>query len=375
MAELEDEFLRKAQFKPYLWWRYIDDIFFLWQLGEEKLKSFIDNINKMHPTIKFTADWSKTSINFLDVTVSIAEGVIETDLYVKPTYRHQYLLSSSCHPFYRKKGVPYSQVLRLNRISSNNEFFDKRFNGLDKYLLEKGYSEKMVRKEILQTRAIPRDALLEKVNNQEKQNKITFNIACHPVFGDVRKIFEELHVILASDDGHKKVFPEVPMIGFKNNKNLKAHLVRSQLPDLDEVGRSKPCGGKRPPCHLCENMKDTCTFKSKHLNEVHKINKKYNCNSKMAVYLIECESNVVSNILTVQKQSLDLGQITMSTQNKRFHEHYCSDRHNDIQDWVITLIDSTDTLKELRRKELYWMYKLKTFAPYNLKESDVYEAL
>ena len=101
------------------------------------------------------------------------------------------------------------------------------------------------------------------------------------------------------------------MTGFKNNKNFKARLVRSQLPDTDEVGRSKPCGGKRPPCHLCENMKDTCTFKSKHLNEVHKINKKYNCNSKMAVYLIECESNVVSNILTVQKQSLDLGQITI----------------------------------------------------------------
>ena len=78
-------------------------------------------------------------------------------------------------------------------------------------------------------------------------------------------------MILASDDGHKKVFPDVPMIGFKINKNLKAHLVRSQLANLDEVGRSKPCRGKRPPCHLCENMKDTCTFKSKHLNEVHKL--------------------------------------------------------------------------------------------------------
>ena len=79
------------------------------------------------------------------------------------------------------------------------------------------------------------------------------------------------------------------MIGFKISNNLKAHLVRSKLPDLDEVGRSKPCRGKRFPCHLCENMKETCTFKSKHLNRVHKINKKYNCNSKMAVYLIQCE--------------------------------------------------------------------------------------
>ena len=100
----------------------------------------------------------------------------------------------------------------------------------------------MVREEILRARAILRDALSEKVNIQDKQNKITSNITYRPVFLDARKILEELHVVLASDNGHKKVFPDVPLVGFKNNKNLKAHLVRSQLPDLDEVGRSKPCG-------------------------------------------------------------------------------------------------------------------------------------
>ena len=48
-------------------------------------------------------------------------------------------------------------------------------------------------------------------------------IYIYPVFRDVRKILEELHVILASDDGHKKVFPDVPIICFKINENLKAH--------------------------------------------------------------------------------------------------------------------------------------------------------
>ena len=76
----------------------------------------------------------------------------------------------------------------------------------------------MIRKEILRARAIPRDAILEKVNNQKKQKKITFSITYHPVFRNVRKILEELHVILASDDGHKKVFPDVPMIPFKLRK-------------------------------------------------------------------------------------------------------------------------------------------------------------
>ena len=46
-----------------------------------------------------------------------------------------------------------------------------------------------------------------------------------------------------------------------------------------------------------------------------------------------------------------------------FHEHYCSDRHND---WVITLIDTAATLKELMWKELYWIYKLKIYAQYGL---------
>ena len=64
MAKLDEKILRKAEFKLYLWWRCIDDIFFLWEHGEEKLKSFIENINKMHPTIKFSVDWSKTSIFF-----------------------------------------------------------------------------------------------------------------------------------------------------------------------------------------------------------------------------------------------------------------------------------------------------------------------
>ena len=93
----------------------------------------------MHPTIKFMADRSKTSINFLDVTVSITEGTIETDLYIKPTDSHQYLLSSSCYLFYCKKGIPYSQALRLNRICSNNIFFDKSCSDLNKYLIINTY--------------------------------------------------------------------------------------------------------------------------------------------------------------------------------------------------------------------------------------------
>ena len=77
---------------------------YIFRLGAWRKKlSFIDNINKMHPSIKFTADWSKTLISFLHVTVSIAEDIIETDLYVKPNDSHQYLLPFCCYSFIAKR--------------------------------------------------------------------------------------------------------------------------------------------------------------------------------------------------------------------------------------------------------------------------------
>ena len=128
------------------------------EYGEEKLKSFIDNINRMHPTIKFTNKFSWCN--------GIYCRRCNRDWFTCQTFwQSPIFLSSSWHPFYLEKSIPYSQTFRLNRICSNNELFYKRCNDLDKYLLERGYIEKMVRKEILRARVIPRDTLLEKFNN------------------------------------------------------------------------------------------------------------------------------------------------------------------------------------------------------------------
>ena len=62
--------------------------------------------NKKHPTIKFTVDWSKNSINFLDVVISLIGRIIETFIDVKPTESHQHLQANSCHPFHCKYGIP-----------------------------------------------------------------------------------------------------------------------------------------------------------------------------------------------------------------------------------------------------------------------------
>ena len=113
------------------WCRYIDDIFMVWTHGEDKLEDFINHVNSLHSTIKFTHEFSKSHISFLDVTVSLDNNnKISTDLFVKSTDTHQYLLHTSCHPSHIKRSIPFSLALRIRRICSTTEKFQQRTNEL-----------------------------------------------------------------------------------------------------------------------------------------------------------------------------------------------------------------------------------------------------
>ena len=52
---LKEDILSNSLLKPLVWWRYTDDIFMMWQHGEEDLQKFLEALNCFHPTIKFTA--------------------------------------------------------------------------------------------------------------------------------------------------------------------------------------------------------------------------------------------------------------------------------------------------------------------------------
>ena len=154
MDKLEKQILKCAPYKPLVWWRYIDDVFMVWQHGRESLQQFLGFLNNFHPSIKFTAEYSNTKVNFLDVQVFLEGNYIKTDLYVKPTDTHQYLEASSCHPYHAKSSIPYSQTLRLNRICSERKMFDKRCNELESWLMARGYSAKLVRQKVLEARKL-----------------------------------------------------------------------------------------------------------------------------------------------------------------------------------------------------------------------------
>ena len=54
MEQLQTKFLENQNLKPSVWFRYIDDIFFIWTHGEESLRKFMAEFNLFSDDIKFT---------------------------------------------------------------------------------------------------------------------------------------------------------------------------------------------------------------------------------------------------------------------------------------------------------------------------------
>ena len=55
------------------------------------------------------------------------------------------------------------------------------------------------------------------------------------------------------------------------------------------------------------------------------------------------------------------------------HKHYCSEGHQGIENWSVTLIDQVEGLDSLRKKELYWINGSSTLAPNGVNVREVYE--
>ncbi len=117
------------------------NVFAIWDKGQELLQTFMQQINDFHPSIKFTAETSTDRVAFLDTTVILEGNKLHTDLYTKPTDTHQYLSPQSCHPRHCTSSIPYSQSLRIKRICSREEDYRSRPEELKSYLLARGYKE------------------------------------------------------------------------------------------------------------------------------------------------------------------------------------------------------------------------------------------
>ena len=54
MDKFETGFLKTQKLHPFVWFRYIDDVFFTWTHCKEELENFMKELNSFRDHIKFT---------------------------------------------------------------------------------------------------------------------------------------------------------------------------------------------------------------------------------------------------------------------------------------------------------------------------------
>ena len=92
IAKVETEVLSQSDLNPLVWKRFINE-FCLSGTSREEILQSMEQTNKHHPTIRFTAEISETEKSFLDTNVYKGErfreeSVLDERTQFKPTETH-----------------------------------------------------------------------------------------------------------------------------------------------------------------------------------------------------------------------------------------------------------------------------------------------
>ena len=228
MNDFEEKHVYTHHLQPLAWYRYINDIFCLWQHGEEELEKFTTHLSSVHETIKFTIEKSRTSVSFLDTQVHL-DNNIYTTLYVNPTDRNNYLPFDSAHPYHCKKGLPYGQFLRIRRICSNEDNYRHHCVENAALLRQKGYPQSLSDEAYVKVRDRAQDELLKPADGLASQphKKTHMTTTYNPSYNGLRTQVKKTWDLSDRSSSTRHIHAMGLQVGYRRQKNLRDLLVRS----------------------------------------------------------------------------------------------------------------------------------------------------
>ena len=326
-------------------------------------------------------NWRKKE-PFLDVSVSLYNGTITTDLYTKPTDKHQYLLQSSCHPRHTKRAIPFSLALRLRRICSSDETFKLRTNELRTYLNKRGYNLSFLNQEIGRVNGIPRsDAIATKDTSDTNQPiRVPLVVAYNPALRSVSSIIHKHFNILSSSPRCANVFKATPLVAFRRTNNLSDLLVSAKLrnPTQNNLPHgSFRCGDNCLTCNYITDGRTSYTFHS--TGETRHITHHIDRNSKNVIYMVHCNRCHKQYIGETKRRLKDrfnehrrpVDKQTNSSKPTTVSEHFLSNDHN-ASDMLLIPLELMKSNRDSVRKarEAYLIDRGQTIEPLGLNRRD-----
>ena len=256
MGFVEKDLLDRCEKKPLVWFRYIDDIFFIWTHGKEELDKFFEFCNNNRHGMQFEItpeSVSTESVPFLDIRIILKNNKLHTDLYVKPTDKFQYLNFTSSHPYHQKASLPYGLALRIKRICSNQGDFRLHCQKLVGLLRRRGFKLGLIKEGIRKAAAVDRAELLrERTEGEEKEDRMIFATTYNPMIAHLKDKVTNLHHILHSTEKCKELFPKPPVMAYRRGRNLNDLLVSRRLPQDTMIYPQPPQANIDPTSNKCE---------------------------------------------------------------------------------------------------------------------------
>lgn len=164
MYQVTAEIIIKPPPEIILFERYIDDLIVIVNNHHhDKMwaAKFFQGIS--NPFIKYTINTDSSQEQcYLDVRVSInaTTRTLDSEPYKKPTSSGNYLHPASSHPKHVIDAIPYSQFLRIRRISSSEAIYDQYAKRLTRDLRKSGYKSRNLKKAMRRARLLRRETLL-----------------------------------------------------------------------------------------------------------------------------------------------------------------------------------------------------------------------
>ena len=165
------------------------------------------------------AKWSRESITFLDTRVTWEGNHLITDLYTKPMDTHQYIHRHSCHPPNCKASIAYSQALRIHRICSKENDYERLVGELKTYLVARGYNEAEVTRQIRKATGQDRkDLLIPKIKTKEQVTPLVLTF--HPDLPHLTHILHTNQCVINTSPWLRGALPEPPLVAYRRPLNI-----------------------------------------------------------------------------------------------------------------------------------------------------------
>ena len=207
-------------------------------------------------------------------------------MFYKEIDTRNYLHYTSLHPNHCKRAVTYSQFLRLRRICSADDDFATKATEMKDNFLARGFPENQLNNDLRRVATVTRaEALTRQSRNVATDDRVPLVLTYNPFNTRTRRIMIGNFNILTTDPETRSIFPELPLVSYRRDRNLRDILVHSvQGSTSSSDAGSSPC--RHPRCQTCKYITPQTVIQGP--KSSYTIRDRFTYQSENVVYCITC---------------------------------------------------------------------------------------